>query len=287
MERTSARYHLTGAWIAIFFNPLFAITDYYNIHENWEHLLFIRLIVSLITVLTLVIRQRFDLPFHIIVAVPFLLISLQNAYTYNFVTPDDLIGHNLNYIALFIGAAMFLAWQWQYSVTVILLSTVATIISIQTNSSITLTDFFVDGGLLLGAVMIFMLILIHTRYNLTAKEIKARLALQISKEEIQAQNEELQAQEEVIRGINENLENIIRERMLELEKKNKALEEYAFINAHKLRSPVASILGLINLMKKIELNDEARSIMVHLHQSTDKLDDIVGSITKAIEKGGD
>jgi light-regulated signal transduction histidine kinase (bacteriophytochrome) len=43
----------------------------------------------------------------------------------------------------------------------------------------------------------------------------------------------------------------VQERTRELEKKNKALEEYAFINAHKLRSQVASILGLINLISKI------------------------------------
>jgi len=285
MEKISAKYHLTAAWIAIIFNPIFAITDYFNIHESWEHLFTIRLSASVITCLALVIRKKYNLPYYFIVIVPFYLISFQNAYTYNFITREDLIGHNLNYIALFMGAAMFLAWELSYSIVVIILSALATFFSIRTNPDITISEFFVDGGLLLIAVGVFMIVLIRTRYNLTVKEIKARLALQLSKEEIQAQNEELQAQEEVIRGINENLEKIIRERMLELEKKNQALEEYAFINAHKLRSPVASILGLINLMKKVELNEEAKSIMDHLQQSTDKLDEIVSSITKAIEKG--
>jgi signal transduction histidine kinase len=134
-------------------------------------------------------------------------------------------------------------------------------------------------------VAIFMIVLIRMRYDLTVKEIKARLALQESNEEIQAQNEEIISQGEEIRVINENLEKIVLERTKELEKKNKALEEYAFINAHKLRSPVASILGLINLLKKTPLNEDAKGIMAHLQDSTDKLDEIVSSITKTLEKG--
>jgi signal transduction histidine kinase len=146
-------------------------------------------------------------------------------------------------------------------------------------------QFLVEGGVLLLVVAIFMIVLIRTRYDLTVKEIKARLALQESNEEIQAQNEEITSQGEQIRVINENLEKIVLERTKELEKKNKALEEYAFINAHKLRSPVASILGLINLLKKTSLDEEAKGIMTHLQDSTDKLDEIVSSITKTIERG--
>lgn len=68
-------------------------------------------------------------------------------------------------------------------------------------------------------------------------------------------------------------------------RKKKALEEYAFINAHKLRSPVASILGLVNLLNKIPTTEEGKSVLEHLQLSADKLDDIVSSITKAIERG--
>lgn len=285
MEKASAKYHITGAWIAIIFNPIFSITDYYNIPENWKHLLLIRIAASAITIAAILLRKRFNLPSHFIVAVPFLLISMQNAYTYNFIGTEDLIGHNLNYMALLIGAAMFLTWEWAYSIIVLVISGIGTLFFISANPAIEFSDFFVKGGLLLSTVALFMHVLIQTRYNLTVKEIKARLALQISKEEIQAQNEELQSQEKVIRGINENLENIVRQRTLELEKKNIALEEYAFINAHKLRSPVASILGLINLLHKVEMNSDGQHIMTHLKQSADKLDSIVSSITKAIESG--
>ena len=103
--------------------------------------------------------------------------------------------------------------------------------------------------------------------------------------EIQMKTEEINAQAEEIRGINENLEMLVQERTRELEKKNKALEESAFIIAHELRAPVASILGLINLISKTELDSKEKEIVNHMNDSAEKLNSIVRTITKAIEKG--
>ncbi len=100
-----------------------------------------------------------------------------------------------------------------------------------------------------------------------------------------ASYEAIQIQDEEIRSINENLEKLVFERTQQLEKKNKALEEYAFINAHKLRAPVASILGLMNIFRTINLDEDGKYIASHLEDSTKKLDEIVSSITKAIEQG--
>jgi signal transduction histidine kinase len=292
LEQSTMKYHTAAAWAAIIFDPIFAFTDYINIPESWSYVLVIRLCVSAVTLATLFLSKRYHLPANSIVIVPFLLISLQNAYTYSLIGDEDILGHNLNYMALLIGAGLFVAWSIRYSLVLIILSTIATGFFIHLNPSLALDEFFLKGGLILMASAIFMAMLIQTRHNLTVKEIKARLALQLSNEEIRlqneeikAQNQEIQAQGEEIRGINENLEGIVRSRTAELEKKNQALEEYAFINAHKLRSPVASILGLINLMNKVPLNEEGRNIQEHLQISADRLDEIVSSITKAIERG--
>lgn len=109
--------------------------------------------------------------------------------------------------------------------------------------------------------------------------------IQQQNDEIQTQNEEISAQSEEILRINENLEEIVQERTRELERKNKALEEYAFINAHKLRSPVATIMGLINLISKTRLDHEGAEINRRLQNTAEELDGIVNSITKAIERG--
>lgn len=278
IEKISGKYHEMAAWVAILFNPLFAIVDCYNIPQHWSSLLVTRLLISAITLVTLYAGKYFKWPSFIVVLVPLVLISLQNAYTYSFITNDELLGHNLNYMALLIGAALFIVWETIFSVAIVVMSTVMTSAFIINNDTVRMPDFLVGGGLLLIMTSIFMVVLIRLRYDLTVKEIKARLALQSSYEEILAQDEE-------IKGINENLENIVRDRTRQLEMKNRTLEEYAFINAHQLRSPVASILGLINLMRKIEMNAEAKTVMNHLHESTEKLDRIVASISRTIESG--
>lgn len=102
--------------------------------------------------------------------------------------------------------------------------------------------------------------------------------------EILKKNEEIQAQTEEIKAINESLEKRVVERTFELERKNKALEDYAFINAHNLRSPVASLLGLINLLQHAKTEAESKEIMDHMKVSADRLDEVVRTITESIER---
>jgi signal transduction histidine kinase len=278
LDQASAKYHLVACWVAIIFDPVFAITDYINIPDHWKLLLIIRLSVSGFILAALMLKNRIGLSTHALVCVPFLLISLQNAFTYSLVGDEDLLGQNLNYMALLIGAAMFVLWELSYSLLIVLVSTVATAYFAYTNPAIVPQAFFLQGGLLLIVTAVFMVVMIQTRYNLTVKELKARLALQLSNEEIQAQAEEIQV-------INESLETLVRKRTEELELKTRALEEYAFINAHKLRAPVATLLGLMHLLGRTDMNNEARHIVDHMDDTARKLDSIVGSITRAIEKG--
>jgi signal transduction histidine kinase len=63
------------------------------------------------------------------------------------------------------------------------------------------------------------------------------------------------------------------------------LEEYAFINAHELRAPVASILGLLDLLLRAETEEEIRNLTKLLLESAERLNDVVRSITQAIERG--
>jgi signal transduction histidine kinase len=278
LDTAASKYHLAVLWVAVIFDPVFAITDYVNIPQHWQQLLSIRIIVSVLTLIMILFRRKHEIPSYVMVVVGFFMISLQNAYIYSVIDNSNLLGQNLNYMALIIGASMFLVWPFIYSVFVLVISAAAMAYFVSINPAITIDQFFVQGGLLLMASAIFMMVQIRTRYDLTVREIKARLALKASNEEILAQAEE-------IKGINDNLESLVHERTYELQKKNKALEEYAFINAHKLRAPVASILGLMSLLNKQTVSDETRQITEHLLRSTEKLDEIVTTITRALEKG--
>ncbi|MEJ0057210.1 MAG: hypothetical protein WDN75_17075 [Bacteroidota bacterium] len=112
--------------VGLIFDPLFAVTDYLNIHESWKSLLIIRLVVSFLTGMTLLLRKKLNHPSFYLVLVPFILISLQNAYTYRVIDETHLIGHNLNYLALLIGGSMFIMWNLRISLFVLVVSALAT-----------------------------------------------------------------------------------------------------------------------------------------------------------------
>ena len=76
---------------------------------------------------------------------------------------------------------------------------------------------------------------------------------------------------------------MIKDRTSELENKNKSLEEYAFITAHKLRSPLATILGLVSLIEMMKFEEEDKIVIAHLKESAKKLDKIVHSVMDAID----
>jgi hypothetical protein len=120
--------------------------------------------------------------------------------------------------------------------------------------------------------------------NLLREKIELEEKVAERTAEILKKNEEIQAQTEEIKAINESLEKRVAERTFELERKNKALEDYAFINAHNLRSPVASILGLINLLQHVKSEKEAEEIREHMKVSAERLDEVVRTITESIER---
>ncbi|HTJ51954.1 MAG TPA: two-component regulator propeller domain-containing protein, partial [Cyclobacteriaceae bacterium] len=146
------------------------------------------------------------------------------------------------------------------------------------------TNSFYVGTLMLIVFLGYSYLKFRERKLIRDKRILEEKVVERTRE-IQMKTEEINAQAEEIRGINENLEMLVQERTRELEKKNKALEESAFIIAHELRAPVASILGLINLISKTELDSKEKEIVNHMNDSAEKLNSIVRTITKAIEKG--
>ncbi|HEX5167818.1 MAG TPA: hypothetical protein VFW11_01490 [Cyclobacteriaceae bacterium] len=114
------------------------------------------------------------------------------------------------------------------------------------------------------AIDFFVIALIITIYLIYVKDrlitYRGRVShrhhqLQHLSSTLQEQNEALHVKQEETMSINENLENIVEERINGIEEKNRELAEYAFINAHLLRAPICRLLGIINLME-IERKDE-------------------------------
>ena len=134
------------------------------------------------------------------------------------------------------------------------------------------------------------------RQNLEIEELNNRLKEKLieieeqnslligQREEIASINEELKKSNREISDINLNLESHVQERTRNLEDQNKQLAEYAYINAHLLRGPLCSILGLVNILET-EIDNKKHPLIFHMKKSTGELHEVVKRITKAIEKG--
>ncbi len=213
LNKSADNYHTIGCWVAVVLNPIWTISDYYVIPEHWYDFFVIRIVVSLASLLTLLGKKKFNLSTELVIGVPFLGISLQNAYMYSVITdPITLEKHTLAYIALFIGAGMLILWKPIYTIGVIAISLIGNILFFALNSNLHFDEILVNGGLLTFSVAIFTILLIQTRYSLTKREIIARLALAESNKKLEQQKKVIdEANQEITASINyaRNIQNAI------------------------------------------------------------------------------
>lgn len=124
--------------------------------------------------------------------------------------------------------------------------------------------------------------------------------LQLKNEEIMSQNEELFLQRKQLEESNQKIDNAhqeltiykdqleetVQKRTFELyeanqvlDRKNQQLEQFAFMAAHNLRSPVAGIMGLSNLLENDDSPETQREVISLIQESIKRLDVIVKSMT--------
>jgi tetratricopeptide (TPR) repeat protein len=109
-----------------------------------------------------------------------------------------------------------------------------------------------------------------------------RKRISLQKEAIEMQASALMKLNEALLELNKNLEARIYERTAQLTLQNQRLTEYTFVNAHKLRAPVASILGLIQLMQQ-STPQEREIIIQHLRTCGEQLDNIIREVSRNLE----
>jgi tetratricopeptide (TPR) repeat protein len=128
----------------------------------------------------------------------------------------------------------------------------------------------ISSGLILVGILAWVL------YRQRKKILFQKNAIEIQATALLKLNEELQK-------FNKTLEARINERTSQLTVQNQRLTEYTFINAHKLRAPVASILGLINLLHQTDF-EEREVILTHLQTCGEELDSIIHEVSKNLEE---
>jgi len=64
-----------------------------------------------------------------------------------------------------------------------------------------------------------------------------------------------------------------------IEVQNEKLREISWIQSHKVRSPLARIMGLIQLIDDLKNNDETGTILEYILQSANELDYVIKEIS--------
>lgn len=191
LNKTIVKYHTIALWVAVIFDLLFFVTDYFNIYDYWQEFLTFRTSVSLVCLITVLTYKKFNIHREILGVIPVLLISIQNAYMWSVMDVQQFQQHAFAYIAMFIGSGMFMFYHVYYSIFIVIANIIANVIFLKINSALTVEEILVNGGFLTGAVAIFSILLIRMRYRLTKKEVIARHALEKSKKEVEEKNNEI------------------------------------------------------------------------------------------------
>jgi tetratricopeptide (TPR) repeat protein len=104
------------------------------------------------------------------------------------------------------------------------------------------------------------------------------------KEEIECQASKLISLNQQLQDLNKSLESRIEERTHQLWWKNQKLADYAHTNSHKLRAPVASILGLLQLVDRVSIPDQDRILFDKLKICAQDLDKVTRDINQRLEE---
>lgn len=140
------------------------------------------------------------------------------------------------------------------------------------------------------AIVILTLLAIYTYINYRRK-MRANAKLNALNAAMLRQKEELTTQAYELAEFNSTLEQKVNQRTKQLENKNLQLEikneklaNYAFYNAHKLRAPLASIMGLASLLMNPKvIAQERQDIASKIQDCSNDLNQIIQEMRKLLE----
>lgn len=141
------------------------------------------------------------------------------------------------------------------------------------------------GAFVASAIMAYILFRQRKRVAEVNNLLREKtMEIQIQKEEIENQSTELKDLNEQLQDLNKSLESKIEERTRRLTWQNQKLAEYAHANAHQLRAPVVSILGLLQLIERVKLPENDQVLIRQLQVCGKELDKITRVIARNLEE---
>jgi serine phosphatase RsbU (regulator of sigma subunit) len=189
--KSTEKAHVIACWIGIILNLAWFVSDYLVLPAYWITFLAFRFAVSFISLIAVLFKKQLHISIFTCAFILVLGISIQNAYMWSVMDVEHLQKHAFAYIALFIGVGMLILWDLKLSLILLFTTIISNIAFYLFNSTLTIDQFLVNGGMLTLTVAVFCVFMVRNRYRLTYNEIKSRLELAKSKELIELQKEEV------------------------------------------------------------------------------------------------
>jgi len=107
---------------------------------------------------------------------------------------------------------------------------------------------------------------------------------------IMSQNFEINQKNETISNHNSNLEETVIKRTQDISDQKEKLLQYAFFNSHKVRAPLANILGAVSIIEESfeDLDLDERDLMLNIiKKESERLDSEVRSVQDIIHQTSD
>ena len=138
--------------------------------------------------------------------------------------------------------------------------------------------------LLHSAITGFTVVLLKFKFE------KERYAFLKAKEELDQVNDELtkkgyelQEQKSVVASLQENLEDNVKQRTIELDEKNNQLSQHAYNNAHIIRGPLSNIQGILSLLNaENNFGAEKKRQLSELCNKVNQLDSVVKKVNRIL-----
>lgn len=185
---STEKIHVISCWVGLLLNLLWFASDYFIIPAYFFPFLIFRLSVSVVTILLLLFKNLVGINIYQCMFVLVIGIAVQNAYMWSVMDLAHFEQHTFAYMVLFIGVGMLVLWEVKLSLLLIAITIISNVVFYKLNSQLTLKEFIINGGLMTLTVLLFSVFLIRSRYRLTYNEIKSRLQLKRSQDQLEAQN---------------------------------------------------------------------------------------------------
>jgi serine phosphatase RsbU (regulator of sigma subunit) len=205
-DRSTEKFQVITAWVGIFLNLFWFISDYFIIPELLFPFLIFRICVSVIAAAAFLLRKKTGLSIYFCMFILVLGISLQNACMWSVMDVANFQKHAFAYMVLFIGVGMLVLWELKFSLMVAGTTIIINLLLFYLYSPLTFEEFLVNGVLITFTVGIFSVFMVRTRYRLIYNDIKIRLELEFSKKIIERKHAEVLLQKKEIQIQKDSLE---------------------------------------------------------------------------------